>query len=108
MQTAFNVRTKMISLCVFAIALSAAIPAHPGEARSYRAKRDFRIENLCPATGEVRGACPGYVVDHVVPLCAGGPDAPSNMQWQTVDEAKLKDREERKACRTSKGQGTAP
>ena len=25
----------------------------------------------------------GYVVEYVPPLCAGGPDALSNMQWQT-------------------------
>jgi hypothetical protein len=35
---------------------------------------------------------PGYVKDHVVPLACGGPDAPSNMQWQTVQDAKAKDR----------------
>ena len=40
----------------------------------------------------------GYVVDHVVPIECGGADAPSNMQWQTVAEAKLKDRTERN-CR---------
>lgn len=48
---------------------------------------------------KTRGACPGYVVDHVHPLCAGGPDAPSNMQWQTVQAAKVKDRAERAQCR---------
>jgi len=41
---------------------------------------------------------PGYVVDHIVPLCAGGADAPSNMQWQTVEEGKVKDRQERAMC----------
>ena|SRR5579859_1063938 len=41
---------------------------------------------------------PGYVVDHIVPLCAGGADASSNMQWQTVAEAKVKDRRERAQC----------
>jgi len=41
---------------------------------------------------------PGYVVDHIVPLCAGGADAPSNMQWQTVEDAKVKDRQERATC----------
>ena len=43
-------------------------------------------------------ARPGYVVDHIVPLCAGGADAPSNMQWQTVEDAKVKDRQERATC----------
>src|SRR5262245_46947059 len=40
----------------------------------------------------------GYVVDHIVPLECGGADVPSNMQWQTVQEAKIKDRTERN-CR---------
>jgi hypothetical protein len=38
-------------------------------------------------TGYPRGR-KGYVVDHIVPLECGGADAPSNMQWQTVREAK--------------------
>ena len=53
----------------------------------------------CPATGSARGACKGYVVDHVVPLCAGGADAPGNMQWQDTASAKAKDRTERAQCR---------
>jgi hypothetical protein len=43
----------------------------------------------------------GYVVDHIVPLECGGADVPSNMQWQTVQEAKIKDRSERN-CRREK------
>jgi len=42
---------------------------------------------------------PGHVVDHRVPLACGGADAPSNMQWQTTEEAKAKDRVERQGCR---------
>jgi hypothetical protein len=59
----------------------------------------FKRHNPCPATGERRGSCPGYVVDHVVPLCAGGPDAVGNLQWQTIADGKTKDREERRLCR---------
>jgi hypothetical protein len=35
---------------------------------------------------------PGYVVDHIVPLKKGGCDCPENMQWQTIDEARAKDK----------------
>lgn len=49
-------------------------------------------------TGYIDGR-PGYVVDHVIPLCAGGPDTIENLQWQTVAEAKEKDKLERKLCR---------
>ena len=58
----------------------------------------FMKAHPCPANGKTRGACPGYVVDHIKPLCAGGRDHPSNMQWQTREEARVKDREERKMC----------
>jgi hypothetical protein len=39
-------------------------------------------------------AYPGYVVDHIVPLKRGGADAPSNMQWQSIADAKAKNRVE--------------
>jgi hypothetical protein len=58
----------------------------------------FMKQQPCPSTGKTRGACPGYVVDHIKPLCAGGPDRPSNMQWQTVADAKVKDKQERQMC----------
>ena len=44
------------------------------------------------AIGRTTGAGPGYVVDHVEALKHGGVDEPGNMRWQTVDEAKAKDR----------------
>lgn len=56
--------------------------------RNSSARRAFRALQPCPATGATAGPCPGYVVDNIVPLKRGGADAPENMQWQTVAEAK--------------------
>lgn len=64
--------------------------------RSEAAKDAFRRRHPCPSTGKSRGACPGYVIDHVKPLANGGADAPNNMQWQTKADAKAKDKWERK------------
>lgn len=81
-----------------ALILALATPAH-ATTRSAKAVAEFKRAHPCPATGARRGACPGYVVDHIHPLCAGGPDTPANMQWQTVHDARLKDRDERRMCR---------
>ena len=76
---------------------SRAIPgvtrdSHGKIARSPQAVQQFKRANPCPGTGKTYGPCPGYVVDHVMPLKRGGADAPGNMQWQTKEEAKGKDR----------------
>ena len=63
-------------------------------ARSPAARREFRRASPCPVTGVILGACPGYVIDHVMALKRGGSDEPNNMQWQTIEEAKAKDRVE--------------
>lgn len=60
--------------------------------RSAEARDEFKKLHPCPATGKTTGRCPGYVIDHKVPLKRGGADAPSNMQWQTTAAAKAKDR----------------
>lgn len=58
----------------------------------------FRRDHPCPATGRTDGACPGWVVDHRWPLCAGGKDAPDNMAWQMTASSYDKDRVERALC----------
>jgi len=61
--------------------------------RSQAARADFMRQ-----TGYPHGRS-GYVVDHIRPLECGGADAPWNMQWQTVEEAKAKDKTEHN-CRS--------
>lgn len=62
------------------------------------------IRRFARETGYPNGR-PGYVVDHKIPLCAGGPDALPNLQWQELVESKVKDRFELQLCRDLKVQG---
>lgn len=86
-------------LVIVIIAVSSA-PSFGKIHRSHQARAEFQRLTPCPATGKPSGKCPGYIVDHVKPLCAGGLDHHSNMQWQTVAEAKEKDKLERIECRS--------
>lgn len=63
------------------------------------AMRDFKKQ-----TGYPNGR-KGYVVDHIVPLCAGGPDVIDNLQWQERDASYKKDVFERELCRAMKREG---
>ena len=67
-------------------------------ARSKKVLRAFVNQHACPSTGLHRLPCPGYVMDHIKALACGGEDAVSNLQWQTREEAKAKDRWELKDC----------
>jgi hypothetical protein len=58
--------------------------------RSAAVVREFRKANPCPATGKTRGACHGFQIDHIRPLCCGGKDGPSNMHWLSVADHKAK------------------
>lgn len=78
--------------------LAAAVAIAPPP-RTAAAVRQFRREHACPVTGRHRGPCPGYEVDHITPLCAGGADAPANMQWLAVSEHRAKTRTDRATCR---------
>lgn len=53
--------------------------------RSSAARSEFVKAHPCPATGRTKGSCPGYHVDHIVPLACGGADAPRNMQWLSAE-----------------------
>jgi 5-methylcytosine-specific restriction endonuclease McrA len=66
--------------------------SHGNIARDPRQLNSFKKQHPCPATGKTYGSCPGYTVDHVIPLKRGGADSPSNMQWQTNAAAKEKDK----------------
>jgi hypothetical protein len=83
------------------VAVIAALVSSPLSAREYRSRevtRAFQREHPCPSTGKTSGARPGCRKDHIKALACGGLDAVSNLQWQTVRDAKARDRWELRAC----------
>lgn len=86
--------------------------APPRDASGVILRRDdvvyaFRKAHPCPATQLTIGACPGWAIDHVIPLACGGCDIVSNMQWLPVETKSsatpvAKDRWERSVYANSK------
>lgn len=73
-------------------ALLLLMMAFPAYARDPKQVRIFRAANPCPSTKQTTGACPGFFVDHIIPLALYGPDRPDNMQWLSIEDGKKKDR----------------
>ena len=67
--------------------------------RSAAQVQKFRKLNPCPATNSTKGRCPGYEVDHIVPLACCGADSPANMQWLTIKQHDIKTITDNKECR---------
>lgn len=88
---------KLITYLVVAL-IAVSCASYPVQ-RSNKARLDFARQTTCPSTGANKLPCPGYIIDHIEPLCAGGADTPANMQWQTVADANAKDRIEKAECR---------
>jgi hypothetical protein len=65
----------MRAFFVLVLLLGFAIIAEATTYRDPHQRAAFMKYHQCPSTGQARGACPGYVVDHIKPLCAGGADA---------------------------------
>lgn len=84
---------------VLLLAICSFLAPFESWARDRIKRTEFVREHPCPSTGKTHGACPGWVVDHVIPLCAGGADDPNNMQWQEKKESLEKDKDERRECR---------
>lgn len=90
------------ALALLCIAFSIGVAAQAGTYRDRSQVRAFRAERPCPANGLKRGACPGYHVDHIIPLCAGGDDSPHNMQWITKEDHRFKTLVDVKECRKTR------
>ena len=59
--------------------------------RSSKVRYRFKVNEPCPAGYKAYEACPGWQIDHVIPLVCGGCDSVSNMQWLPTDLKRFKD-----------------
>ncbi len=86
-------RLLLLALALLPLLVEARIPRDRSEGRA------FRADHPCPSTGKIRGACPDYHVDHIIALCAGGPDKRENMQWITREDHRFKTYVDVRECR---------
>lgn len=59
-------------------------PARDAKGKIKRSKAviaAFKRLHPCPSTGRRYGACPGWAIDHVIPLASCGCDAVGNLSW---------------------------
>jgi hypothetical protein len=61
--------------------------------RDLKLRRAYIKQHPCPFTKEQ-----GCILDHKVALCLGGPDSFENFQWLTREQARVKDRDDKRAC----------
>lgn len=90
-----------MTVAPFLLALLLALPA-AASPRSAAERLAFQRENPCPSTGQRRGACLGYQIDHANALCAGGSDTRDNMQWLSTQEHRWKTRSDVRMCRLNR------
>jgi 5-methylcytosine-specific restriction endonuclease McrA len=84
---------------IFAVLLAFSLNAIAGTKRSRHEVLKFKQANTCPSTGlKSKESCPGHEVDHIIPLCAGGADKVSNMQWLAIATHKFKTKKDVKHC----------
>jgi hypothetical protein len=86
-------------ITVLIVAISQSV-----DARSMAVRQQFKNLHPCPSTGQSKGRCPGWIIDHIEALACGGADAVYNMMWQRTEDAKAKDRWERIGCKDGKRQ----
>lgn len=89
-------RPKVAGGLILAALLCAATVFAGDRSRIVRA--EFQRANPCPANGQKAGPCPGWQVDHIQPLCAGGKDAADNLQWLDTKSHKAKTKRDVAAC----------
>jgi hypothetical protein len=97
MMNMYNISNNLYIYALICILFSANV-----DARSMAVRQQFKNLYPCPSTGQSKGRCHGWIIDHIEALACGGSDSVSNMQWQRTEDAKAKDKWERIGCKGGK------
>lgn len=84
---------RLILLLVLFASCASADIRHPGTVTDFKRLSGFP------------NGRPGFVADHMIPLCLGGPDTVDNLKWQKEDASYAKDAFERALCKEMDRQG---
>ena len=108
MAVEFNGRKIVTALCLSSALAFAALGVEGKLVRSAAEVSAFKRENPCPSTGLRRGACPGFQVDHIDPLCMGGADTKANLQWLSIEDHRFKTFTDVRECRKLRKSAETP
>lgn len=90
-------KQRKAMLRVLALVLSGILCCSPpAEAKTHRSRTQVMLFLREQGYSRVPR---GYQVDHIIPLCAGGPDIPDNMQLLTIREHREKTKQDIMWCR---------
>jgi hypothetical protein len=90
---------SLLKLAIALMSMAMGVPTMARIPRSSAVVHQFKAGNPCPVNGATRGPCNGWEVDHVIPLCAGGPDTSSNLQWLRKEDHRQKTKVDVLQCR---------
>lgn len=100
------VSTVILLMVLVGLAIGARsrpVDVIPGVCYASKCRSTTQRDRFVRLTGydpkQLGGARPGWVVDHLRSLRCHGADLPSNMWWQTIEEARAKDLAEDECAR---------
>ena len=101
-----KLRLFFLALAHSSVFYSALVPAKALRDPVERAA--YVRANPCPSAAASGRTCPGHEVDHTIPLCAGGPDLRTNMNWLTVVDHRFKTFVDVRECRKLRRSASKP
>lgn len=90
-------KAKLVGLSFFCIVIP-AVAAPTTQQVSATTRTLFEKLTPCPGKKIGEDICTGYIMVYVDPLCNGGKDSPTNVNWLPMLDLKNKQRHDQTIC----------